>query len=191
MRAQALVLGLLLAGCASPNENNAEGEDPCSVSGGTDPKTVYPSQDGCKCPWMAGCGPPALQNETLAQIIVAAQVESGKTIPVAVRNTSNRTLELSTWSNQCPRDAWTAAGRQVFTFCGVDYGSSETLDPGEEYGGFTWSATTCLAGRSNGYSGTCLEEALLPAGRYDLRITVCHDSFADCHIVIGASVMVV
>jgi hypothetical protein len=173
VRALVFATALLLCGCLAPADDDgvpdagAEAKrDPCSQTMTTNPEVVILSQEGCRCPWMDGCGaPPASANLTLA---VNASIAGNATVGVTVSNAGGSTLTYDA-ARPCPVQAWTLAGRQVWMPCSTDRGDRKELAPGASVD-LPWLAAKCLRASNGGYGIRCTAWQALPPGTYALRV---------------------
>jgi hypothetical protein len=146
------------------------------------------TQDGCRCPWTAGCGPPGA-NATFEFLPSASTVAPNATVPITVRNTTDRNLTYS-MTAECAVDAWGADGRQLWTLCGHDAISTYTIAPGASENRFFWRAVECLEGESTGFTWRCTQERALARGDYTLRRAFCESGDGCPSTMAGAVVTV-
>lgn len=198
MRATLLVIvAMVLAGCTEP-ANHTPPDDtyasdapgptsavPTSSSDSTTTTTTadrcaaeftsfpsrIPTQDGCRCPWKVGCGPPAA-NATFPFTANATSVASNGSVQVTVHNDTGHNLTYQRTAS-CPLQAWASDGRQLWTMCGSDAIMTVRIAPGASDDSFFWRAVECLEGASTGTTMSCTKERPLAPGTYHLRQVFC------------------
>jgi hypothetical protein len=179
-----LVLLVGAAGCSAPPDLDSPGS---TASGSTDAATLseqercdaeftafpsrIPTQDGCRCPHKAGCGPPE-SNATFPFTANRTRVPSNGSVQVTVVNDTDHNLTY--WRTaRCPVEAWASDGRQLWTMCGSDAIMTLRIPPGGTDDSFFWRAVECLEGESTGFTQRCTKERPLAMGTYRLRQAFC------------------